>query len=340
MILVTGGTGLVGAHLLYQLTLKKHKIRALYRKKSNLIHVKNVFAFYTNQWETLFNTIEWIAADITDVPSLSVAFENITHVYHIAGLISFNEKDNKQLRKVNIEGTANIVNLCIAHKVEKLCFTSSIATLGKTDYPNPITEDSHWNPESKNNSYAISKYGAEIEVWRGTQEGVNAIIVNPGVILGAGYFHQGSGQLFQKIRKGLKYYTQGITGYIDVEDVVKSMIYLMEKKEISNEQYILVTENWSFKTLFDTIANAFRKSPPKREANTVLLKFAAVIDYLFSIIGGKTQTLTSAAIKAAVEKSHYNSSKVKAIIPFEFTPIQKTITNVVKRMSLLEEKRV
>ena len=205
MILVTGGTGLVGAHLLYQLSLENKTIKAIYRASSNIESVKRVFSYYTDNFEFLFNKIKWIEADITDIVTLEKAFENVTKVYHSAALISFNPNDYRAMRKVNIHGTANLVNLCIDKKIEKLCFVSSIATVDKDPNSKIIDETNEWNYENNNYGYAITKYGAEMEVWRATQEGVDVVIVNPGIILGGGFWKNGSGAIFDKVYKGLKY---------------------------------------------------------------------------------------------------------------------------------------
>ncbi|NCP89793.1 MAG: NAD-dependent epimerase/dehydratase family protein, partial [Flavobacteriales bacterium] len=207
MILVTGGTGLVGSHLLYKLASEGEKVRAIYRNERKLSNIKNVFSCYTADYMPLYDSIEWLQADILDIPSLTRAFNNIAYVYHCAAFVSFEPDKYHLLRKTNIEGTANMVNLCIAHHVKKLCYVSSIATLGNPENLKEITEETEWNAEANNTIYAITKYGAEIEVWRGSQEGLSVVIVNPGVILGAGIWRYGSGNLFTKAYKGLKYYT-------------------------------------------------------------------------------------------------------------------------------------
>mgnify|MGYP000444878606 CR=1 FL=1 len=237
MILVTGGTGLVGAHLLYHLSLENDVVTAIHRENSNLQAVKKVFSYYTKDFEHLFNKIKWIEADITDICQLEIAFENITEVYHSAALVSFNPKDYKAMRKINIEGTTNIVNFCINKKVQKLCFVSSIATIEKSINNKVIDEEGEWNVEKNNYGYAITKYGAEMEVWRASQEGIDVVIVNPGVILGAGFWNTGSGALFPKIYKGLQFYTEGITGFVAVKDVVIIMIRLMNST-IKNKSII------------------------------------------------------------------------------------------------------
>ena len=200
MVLVTGATGLVGSHLALHLLENNESVRAIYRNKDTISKTKSVFSLYKR--EKLFDKIEWVCADITDVPSLEIAFQGIQYVYHCAALISFDPKDEKQLRKVNIEGTANIVNLCLEYRVKKLCHISSIAALGDLKINEIIVnETTEWNPEVYHNDYAISKYGGEIEVFRGQQEGLKVVIINPGIILGPCFWEVGSGEIFTKIRK-------------------------------------------------------------------------------------------------------------------------------------------
>lgn len=327
MILVTGGTGLVGAHLLYKLSLTENKIRATYRDQSKIEKTKHVFTYFTDNIEHLFNKIEWIEADILDIPKLADAFVNVTKVYHCAALVSFDPNDYYKLRRTNIEGTANVVNLCLANNIEKLCYVSSIATLGKTEDESAITENTFWNPEDDNNVYAITKYGAEIEVWRATQEGLNAVIVNPGIILGGGFWKMGSGSLFKKVYKGMKYYTKGLLGYVDVHDVVDGMINLMESN-IKNERYVMVAENWSFKDFVDNVAENLNVSPPKKEAKSWLLQIAWRLDWLNYFFKRKYRKLTKQMAKRVLTNSHYNSDKIKNDIQFEFKPIEKSIFEV------------
>ncbi|NER14601.1 NAD-dependent epimerase/dehydratase family protein [Leptobacterium flavescens] len=332
MILVTGGTGLVGSHLLYQLVRKKEPVRAIYRNNSNLNAVKKVFSFYTDDVETLFSKIEWMEADLNDIPSLSLAFKGVSHVYHAAAFISFDSRYYFELRKTNIEGTANVVNLCIENNVEKLCYVSSIATLGETLNGDIISEETHWNPEAKNNCYAISKYGAEMEVWRGTQEGIKAIIVCPGVILGAGFPDTGSGQLFSRVQKGMNYYTEGECGFVDVEDVAECMIKLMES-EHSNQKYILIGENRSFRKLFSSIAKYLNKPAPQKKLSAFTLNLLRRMDAIRSFFNGKEQVFTKATIDAALNRNYYSNEKIKKDLNISFQPLEKSIETICSRVS-------
>jgi len=327
MILVTGGTGLVGSHLLYQLSLENDAIKAIHRKNSDLRAVKNVFSYFSSDYEKLFQKIDWVEADITDIISLEEAFKDVTEVYHAAALVSFNSKDYRAMDEINIEGTSNIVNFCIAKKVKKLCFVSSIATIEKSVTSQMMDETDEWNMEKVSYGYAMTKYASEMEVWRASQEGVPVVIVNPGVILGAGYWHQGTGAIFSKIDKGFKFYTEGVTGFVSVNDVVKSMLLLM-KSDIVNQRYILVAENSSFKEVFYQIAQNFGKKPPSVKVTKLMSAIGWRLEKLKSVFTNIPATLTKHAAKSIHEKRYYSSEKIKTELNFNFESIPETIKSV------------
>src|SRR5690606_6511664 len=204
MVLVTGGTGLVGAHLLLRLLQSGVAVKAIHRKTSNLKEIEKIFGYYTENAPELFQKILWIEADLNDLPTLDEAFKGITHVYHCAGLISFDPNDYELLRTINTEGTKNIVNLCLAHNIQKICQVSSIAAIGRTLDGQAATEETDWTLEGAN-VYALSKMDSELEVWRGSQEGLAVVIVNPGVIIGPGFWDSGTGLLFQNGFKARKH---------------------------------------------------------------------------------------------------------------------------------------
>ncbi len=324
MILVTGGTGLVGSHLLYHLVSKKNTVKAIYREKSDLQKVKRVFSYYTDDFEVYFRKINWVLATLNDITSLQNAFLNITQVYHCAAIVSFNSKDYLEMRKSNIKGTTNIVNLCISNQIDKLCYVSSIATIEKSLNKNSITEKNFWNTSVDKSDYAITKHGAEMEVWRASQEEVDVIIVNPGVILGSGFWNKGTGNLFSKIYNGFKYYTTGVTGFVGVTDVVKIMIELMDSK-LKNERYILVSENTSFKDLFFAIADTFKVKRPSKKVTKILSEIAWRIDLLKSSILNSTPMLSKYSARASHNKNIFSSKKIQMAINFTFEPLSETI---------------
>ncbi len=327
MILVTGGTGLVGAHLMYFLLQDGQEVRATHRKNSNLNAVLQVFGYYTSEAQNLFDKIEWVEADLNDIPALTKAFQDVEQVYHSGAYVSFDPKNFSKLQKSNIEGTANVVNLCLAFGVKKLCHVSSIAAIGKSE-SEPIHEEMLWNPDDDNNVYAISKYGAEMEVWRGTQEGLDAVVVNPGVIIGSGFWDKGTGVLFSKVYKGMNYYTTGEMGFVDVVDVVACMIELM-KSDITNERFILVAESESYKNLLTKIAKAFGKKSPQKELKPWMLLLAANLDAFKSFILGTKQMLFKSTAKAMVTKRRYNNEKIKIALNYNFKSLDETVNEIV-----------
>lgn len=326
MILVTGGTGLVGSHLLYKLLKTSNKVRAIYRREHKLALVKKVFSYYSADDESLFEQIEWVEADITDIPALQRAFQDIDYVYHCAAFVSFEPDKYHVLRKINIEGTANVVNLCLSHQVKKLCYVSSIAAIGHQQNPQQlITEDTNWNQDADNSVYAITKYGAEIEVWRGSQEGIDAVIINPGIIIGPGFWNSGgSSSLIKKIYKGMPYYTHGVTAYVDVDDVVRAMILLMQSP-ITNERFIVISENLSFKEFQQQTALALGVKPASKEATPLILGLGWRLDWLNRLLTGKRRRLSRQMTRSARNITKYDASKIKNALDFEFKPMQVSI---------------
>lgn len=331
MILVTGGTGLVGAHLLYHLLKNDEKIRAIYRSKDKIESVKKVFSYYTDD-VTLIDKIEWFKADITEVPAMIPAFIGVKKVYHCAAFISFNPKDYIEMRKINIHGTAIIVNLSIDAKIDKLCFVGSIASVGDSINDQLITEENEWNKELDNSGYSITKFGAEMEVWRASQEGVEVVIVNPGVILGSGFWQSGSGKLFSQVYNGFKYFTEGITGFVGVKDVVKTMILLMEST-IKNERFILVSENKTYKDVLFAIADGFGKKRPSKKIKpwqtSILWRFSAFV----AKISGVQPLLSKYSARSAHSVSKYSSQKIKDALNYQFENVDTVIKNVCKDYS-------
>lgn len=328
MILVTGGTGLVGAHLLLHLAEHENRLRAIYRTRNAIKKTQDLFALY--QKEVLFSKIEWVQADIIDVPSLEIAFKDVAYVYHCAALISYDPNDENKLRKANIEGTANIVNFCLAYNIKKLCHVSSIAALGdKAAHQTEVTEETDWNPESLHSDYAISKYGAEMELWRGQQEGLNVVVVNPGIILGAGFWEQGSGVFFTKIKKGFPFYTKGTMAFVGVTDVVKIMIQLMEST-IVGERFALVSENILFKKVISQIATQLKAKNPKIEARPWMLSMAWRIDWFVSTLFHTKRSLSKYSVNALNSTTIISNAKIKNALNYEFQSIEMVIKDCVK----------
>ncbi|MEN8764473.1 MAG: NAD-dependent epimerase/dehydratase family protein [Wenyingzhuangia sp.] len=332
MILVTGGTGLVGAHLLYKLSKTNDRLVALYRNENKKKTTQEIFELHNAA--SLFDKIIWKKADVTDLPALEIAFDEITHVYHAAAMVSFSQKDQEQMRKTNIEGTANIVNLCISRNLKKLCYVSSIATLSQNPGKPLMDENCEWNPEEDHSDYSLSKFGGETEVWRGSQEGLDVVIVNPGVIFGFGAWNINTGKLFNQIKKGLQFYTKGSTGVVDVLDVTEAMILLMNGS-IKNERFVIVSENLSFKDIFTLIANKTGVKPPKFKIGKTVTEIMWRINNVLSVLTfGKFQMkIDKYSAKSAQKKRVYDGSKITRDTEFRYTPFDKTIEEIASKLS-------
>lgn len=323
MILVTGGTGLIGAHLLFKLVEKGETVRATYRNEKSFSKVSEVFAYYTNNPESYIKKIDWVKADITDLGLLDVQFKGVDFVYHSAALISFDPRDFNALLKTNVEGTANIVNLSLKHGVKKLCYVSSIAALGSGKKAKTIDENTDWD-DRKVTVYGLSKYEAELEVWRGWKEGLSSVIVNPGIVLGPGFWNQGSGVLFKHVAKGGKNSFPSGTGFTTVNDVVEAMFSLM-KSNISGERFILVNENQSYLDMFKKMAKHLEVSAPSKIVPMWLLEILWRMDFVSQLITGKRRKLTKNIVKGLYSQEVYDNSKSKTIEGFEYESLDSAI---------------
>lgn len=330
MILVTGATGLVGSHLLYQLVSSGNNVRAIYRKNSSLEAVKEVFALYTPAIIPLWRKIQWVEADINDIPALEHAFKGVEYVYHVAAMVSFHRRDQNKLYKVNVKGTANIVNLSIDKGVKKICFVSSVATLSKEAEKPVLDESSYWNPDADNNHYAITKYGAEMEVWRASQEGVDVVIVNPGVILGPYMYGKSSSAIVKQYTGGMRFYTDGTTGFVDVRDVVNAMIHLMQS-EINNKRFLLVSECISYKEFTQLIDKELGDGKSAKKLSKFKAKTISLLTRLIGFLIGKTPKLSRDTTIALFKHNYYSSEAIKKEIGFKFTPIKETIAWICKQ---------
>ncbi len=314
-ILVTGGTGLVGAHLLYHLTKTGHSPIAIKRKKSNIENVRKIFSYYSNESDSLFNQISWKECDILDIITLELIIQNITHIYHCAALISFNNSFKNQMIEINATGTSNIVDLGLKYNIKRICFVSSIATLGSNNNL-PINENCFWDWSNKS-GYAISKHLAEIEVWRGFAEGLSGFIVNPSLIIGPGSWDSGVGTIIKKSKLGSPFYPPGSCGVIDVQDLVKIMITLMDSP-ITNERFIINAEHMSYKNLMGIIAKGFNKKPPSIKLQPWLMKIFISLDIIWNKIRGKPIELSTDAIKYTTNEILLNSTKINSMLKYNY----------------------
>ena len=321
MVFVTGGSGLVGSHILLDLLRSGREVRALCRPGSNLDRVRDLFRWYGPEAEALYEKIKWVTGDITDIPSLDIAMDGATEVYHCAALISFDPRDRNRLLKANQEGTRNIVNLCLHKDIPRLYYTSSIATIGGTS--GTVSENDLWDPVYTN-VYATSKYLAEMEVWRGGQEGLQTVIVNPGVILGPGFWSSGSGKLFSRVGSGLKTAPPGGTGFVGVWDVVRALRALADH-ECVNERFILVSDNLEYAAVLKEIARLLGVAPPKSTLSGWQLEALWRLDWFRSHLTGGKRLLSKALARSLRMPVHYSSEKIQERTGFRFQPLPEVL---------------
>jgi nucleoside-diphosphate-sugar epimerase len=327
MTLVTGGTGIVGAHLLLKCVKQNSKVVATYRREEGLKKIKTLFEKQSPDYLKYFKTIEWIKAPLNDLTLLNNAFKNIDYVYHCAAKVTLADSNAEKLMKSNAEGTANIVNASIKHKIKKLVYVSSIAAIGAEKYITTVNEDSSWNSDQNHTAYAYSKYGAELEVWRGSQEGLNVVIVNPGIILAGELWERSTASLFRDVAKGIRFYPTGSAAVVAVEDVVNVLMKLM-KSDVLNERFILVAENISQKELLSKIATSIGIKPPNIPLRKWFLYCAFVFEKIFKIIGIRKNFLSIALIEILTSNQKYKGSKICGAINFHYTNIDETIKRI------------
>jgi dihydroflavonol-4-reductase len=327
MILITGGTGLLGTHLIPELVLAGEDVRVLIRNSTDYRKVLTVWQYYYENAESILGKIDWFRGDITNKMDIYYALDNIEKVYHCAACVSFDRSKQSEMWKVNVQGTRNVVDMCLERKIKKLLHVSSIAAIGHENNMDVLSEENKWTVVPKGD-YSKTKTLAEREVWRGIFEGLNAVIINPSIILGAGFTGQSSYRFFDTVYNGLKYYTDGVTGFVDVKDVVKAMVLLMNS-DIKGERFIVNAENLSYRELFTKISNAFGILPPAKNATKFMTSFAWKAEFLISVVTGRNPRITQQTASSAHSKQRYSSLKLKNQTGFTYREMDVTIKYIV-----------
>ena len=326
MILVTGATGLLGSHLLLGLLHRGYRVRALHRAESNVERVRQIFSYYEPDPDQWLEQVEWRAASLTDQWAMEEALDGVTTVYHVAAKVSFHAADHKEMLRVNIGGTAMLADLSIAAGVSQFCHVSSIATLGRVSGQEKCTEETYWVPSKQNSVYSISKYGAEREIWRGMQEGLRAVIINPSVILGPGFWQENSA-LFRLSYKGMPFYTDGMNGYVDVRDVASAMIMLTEGGHFG-ERFICSAANLTYYELFSMMAKQFGKKPPVIRVPAQLAGYAWRAEAVRAFLKSTRPAITREIAATAIRGYSYSSEKLIRATGFQFREPDETIREI------------
>jgi nucleoside-diphosphate-sugar epimerase len=321
-ILVTGGTGFIGAYILKNLVEKGYSVQAIRRTNSSL-------PFFIP--EQILNKIHWIEGDILDVTSLHDAMQEVDTVIHSAAIVSFHKKDRKQMYKVNVEGTTNVVNVALENNIKRFLHVSSVAALGRTLTLEKVNEEKTWEENKTNTHYAITKRQAELEVWRGFGEGLSGVIINPSTVLGFGNWHSSSSAIFKKVYNGISWYTEGVNGFVGVEDVAEVAVRLLQS-DISEKRFIVNADNWSFRQLIDCIADGFGRIRPSRKATPFLGEIVWRLEAFRSLFTDGKPLLSRESARVAHSKTEFeNLALLKAVPQFNFTPLEQVIKKACKQ---------
>lgn len=327
-VFVTGATGLVGGYLLYYLLRSGYAVWALCRKSSRIEDVEKIFSHFPDG-AGLFQRIEWVEGDILQPGTLEEPVKRAVFVFHCAAVVSFTGADKDRLRKTNIQGTENIASLCLEHKV-RLCYVSSIAALGDASHEGEtIDENTQEIPGRLHSGYSHSKGDAEKVVWDYIHRGLDAVIVCPSIILGAGAPHKSSSQLYARAARGIPFYTEGVCGYVDVRDVCCLMIRLAEDRNVRGERFILNGGNYSYRELFSEIAKVNRKRPPYFYMRPWMTGLAWRLLALGGKLTGRKPAFTKETARSAHHKSFYSNRKITSLYPdFRFYTLPETVQNI------------
>ena len=327
LILVTGANGLLGSAIVNYLLANGHRVRGLRRSGSDMKLLHKVEA-----------KIEWVEGDILDVLALEKAFEGVMYVIHTAAIVSFIPKDQEQMYRINVQGTANVVNTALGSGVRKMAFVSSVAALGRPDprmldasRPTVIDEDQKWEESSLNSYYGKSKYLAELEVWRGVAEGLSAVVVNPSMVLGEGDWTRSSTQLFKYVFDENKFCPEGLINYVDVLDVAEATVKLL-LSDVKNERFVLSAGSTTYRELFTKIAEGFGKRQPSKLVSPFLTEIIWRIEALRSWLTGSKPLITKETAKTSRTKLIYNGAKIRQTLDFTYKPLDETIARVCKTL--------
>lgn len=315
-ILVTGAAGLLGSHLTRLLVKNGRSVRAIRRPTSRMDLVHDIE-----------NQVEWMEADVADLLSLEPVFEGVSHVFHAAAIVSFDPRDREKMTRTNVEGTANVVNLCLDFGVKKLVHVSSVAAIGRVAGKNEVAETNRWERSAANSQYAITKFQAEQEAWRGLAEGLDVAVVNPSIIVGAGFWNEGSTRFFRQIDRGLRFCPPGGSGFVDVRDVARFMMLLMDS-DVIGERFILNGDNCSYRQFFGLIATALKRKPPSFPVNKWMAELAWMFGWLQQKLTGRPPMVTRETARNAMQTWVYRNEKSLQLADFKYVGLEKTIREV------------
>lgn len=325
VIFVTGATGLVGSHLLYRLLDAGHTVFALRRLQSDLEEVRAIFRQHSDG-EQLWMQVNWVEGDVLKPETYAGYIRRAAIVYHCAAMVSFDAAEQGLLMETNLRGTENVAVACLECGC-RLCYVSSIAALGDAVREMEVIDEATPVIEGREHSvYSWSKGNAEKIVWEFVGRGLDAVIVCPSVILGPGVWTRSSSRLFAAAARGIPVYPRGVTGYVDVRDVVALMVRLAEDGIVRGERFVLNGGNYSFRELFTMIARAYGKRPPcfylRPWMGEVAWRFLAIAGRFT----GKKPAFTRDTARTSQHRSYYSNAKIlNRYRDFRFHTLEETV---------------
>ncbi|NLU40051.1 MAG: NAD-dependent epimerase/dehydratase family protein [Bacteroidales bacterium] len=332
-VLVTGATGMLGSRLVFDLFSLGVKVRAIYRSQARIDIFRRYIKLYGGDPERVVEWVEWCEADLLNFHEMKDALEGVEMVYHCAAMVSFYLPDRSEMLRINVNGTGNLVNACLETGVKRICHVSSIAALGKAEGDGPIDETATWIPEEKHSGYSIAKFHSEMEIWRGVEEGLKAIIVNPSVIIGPGDWKNGSSAFYGQLARGLRFYSSGATGFVDVRDVSAAMLLLTHDEnflQACGNRFLLNAANLSYREFFTKIALSINAKVPTLPVTNVMLSLAWRLAFLAGKVTGNKPQITQETALSASKKATYNGSRICREYGFTYRPIDESIIEIGK----------
>ncbi|MGM0497451.1 MAG: SDR family oxidoreductase [Bacteroidota bacterium] len=324
MIFVTGATGFLGAHLLFHLLKANEEVLALKRPTGNLDYIRDVFRTYGEGEEELLEKVQFVDGDVLDYQSLLNIDYPVERIYHLAAMVSFLPRDKEKLLTTNVYGTSNVVNFALEKKIPEIVHVSSVAALDPINEEQRITEENFGNNPERNSNYAKSKFQSELEIWRGVEEGLKAIVVNPSVILGPGMKVDEAGKIFKTVRRGFGFYPSGSTGFVDVRDTCQLIMEIVQNG-MYNERFIVNEGNYSYRKLLGSIAHYYNVALPNKKLNPAWTNLFYRLDWLKTFLTGTKRLITKELHRSMHSRTKFSNEKIKTRLNFDFIPIEKMI---------------